>query len=131
VTKRQGFNQRLARTQVRIGNTAIQTSYGKREINVNTACGMLSPTTTSYSMQDFYCSPTISGRYLSLQSKANKWFNIAEVNIYTRGNSYYLQTAKCMHIIGSCEGAALAFHLSNSTCHYTYICGFLVRTPMF
>lgn len=70
--------------EVRIGNARLVSAYGLKPITTNTKCGSTSGTDQK-SLETFKCSTPLDGRYLSLQSLADKQLNIGEINIFTTG----------------------------------------------
>lgn len=86
--KRIGFPSRTIQIEARIGNKAWSTSHGRKAITINRKCGATS-SSSSASVATFTCWPRLDGRYLTLQSMAPMMLNIAEVNIYRSGETFY------------------------------------------
>ena len=83
--KRIGFNDRTLGVEARVGDVVVPASYGKKMIIFNQKCGQTSSTSTSEAFANFECSPSLKGKYLSLQSLEPKQMNIGEVNIFMKG----------------------------------------------
>ena len=83
--KQKGEKDESLRLEVRIGNTALSTSYGFKQITANTKCGLTTGEVKTTVAETFICNTPLDGRYLSLQSGANVALSVAEITVYTKG----------------------------------------------
>ena len=87
VIKRAGFPSRTQRLEVKIGDTAksMNPKYWLWRIpRFNPTCGAISAKRSS-PIETFVCSTPLSGQHMTLQTLEEMQMNIAEVNIYQRG----------------------------------------------
>ena len=73
--------------QVRIGDLDVG-NYPRRQIIYNTACGDTLPTAANnFPYTSFFCTPALSGRYLTVQVMVSIHLELAEIDVYTESKT--------------------------------------------
>ena len=76
----QSYISLFFRNQFRVGNTDVKGSSGRAKLTKNVVCAAFG-SAKSETTSKIPCSKPMSGRYVTLQPKANDYLMIAEVNI--------------------------------------------------
>ena len=80
-----GYFDRFQKVQVRVGDTDNR-NVGLRQITTNKPCGGIQPAQKNHFVyHSFICPTLLSGKYLTIQSFQNNYFESTQIYVYTAG----------------------------------------------
>ena len=82
-TKRAAYPTHLVNLEVRVGNAAAKRPGNTKLLTINAVCGTVPSAKTTQKTAKVTCASPLSGRYITIQSKANNYIQITEVAVFT------------------------------------------------